>query len=284
MDVKIPDPSHKKGNNGSCIFWIIIYTLFGVCVLNVFLTLYLISVFEIGKGMKYIEVVDSDIMNFYGSIDLDQVYKLDGLLEGFSEPFEIGNDKEPLSINLISRIHSVHNKFNQDASGTVIQGISNFEIHHSSAEEDVQDHEVVFNAQRPSFNLVEPLEKAMANVMYMNGKISSGTDEQLGVLSRQRLDVKGSEGLVMKGKDILFSADKHLNITSENGSISLQGKDGVFIDIEKFPRADTENGLRRTHVQYKMCVCFPTGRLFRVQARNKDSGCYIPQYAANPCI
>lgn len=283
MDVKIPDLPHKKGSNGSCLFWIIIYTLFAICVLNVFLTLYLISVFEIGKGMRYIEVVDTDVMNFYGSVDLDQVYKLDGLLEGFSEPFEMGNDKEPLSINLISRIHSVHNKFKQEASGTVIQGISNFEIHHPS-EEDSQEHDVVFNAQRPSFNLVEPVEKAMADVMYMTGKISSGTDEKLGILARQRLEIKGSEGLVIKGKDILLSADKHLNITSENGSISLQGKEGVFIDIEHFPVADIENGLRRTHVQYKMCVCFPTGRLFRVQARNRDSGCYIPQYAANPCI
>ncbi|XP_063701164.1 uncharacterized protein LOC134831375 [Culicoides brevitarsis] len=283
MDVKIPDPNEKKkGNNGSCLFWVIIYTLFAVCVLNVFLTLYLISVFEIGKGMRYIEVVDTDVMNFYGSVDLDELNKLDGLLEGFNEPFEMGNDKEPLSINLISRINSVHNKFRQEASGTVIQGISNFEVHHPATEDE--EHEEVFNAQRPSFNLVEPVEKAVADVMYMTGKISSGTDEKLGVLARQKLEVKGSEGLLIKGRDILLSADKNLNITSENGSISLQGKEGVFIDIEHFPVADIENGLRRTHVQYKMCVCFPTGRLFRVQARNRDSGCYIPQYASNPCI
>lgn len=283
METKIPDQSHKKGSNGSCLFWIIIYTLFAVCVLNVFLTLYLISVFEIGKGMKYIEVIDSDVMNFYGSVDLDHVYKLDGLLEGFSEPFEIGNDKEPLSINLISRIHSVHNKFKQEADGTNIQGISNFEVHYVS-EEDPQETNVVFNAQRPSFNLVEPVEKAVADVMYLNGKITSGTDEKLSILARQKLDVKGSEGLLMKGKDILLTADKHLNITSENGSISLQGDKGVYIDIEHFPVADIENGLRRTHVQYKMCVCFPTGRLYRVQVKNRDSGCYIPQYALNPCI
>lgn len=281
MDIKVPDNVHKKGANGSCLFWIIIYLLFAICVCNVILTLYLISVFEIGKGMRYIEVIDKDIMNFYGSIDLDHVYKLDGLIEGFSDPFEIENEKEPVIVNLISRIHTVHNKFRQESDVTVFQGIGNFEIRRPINDDS---DEIIFNAQKPTFNIVEPVQSMISTVIHTNGKLTSDVDEKFSIVAKHKLDIKGSEGIEIKGRDILFNADKNLNIKSENGTISLQGSDGVFIDITRFPRADTENGLRKTHLQYKLCVCFPSGRLFQVQSRGRDSGCYIPQYSANPCI
>lgn len=266
----------KQKYRGTCIFWIIIYLLFAVCICNVALTIYLISVFEIGKGMRNIEVVDDKIMNFYGSVDLGVITKDDGLLQGFAEPFGIVNENEPLHINLVSRIHTVHNKFRQDAEGIHINGIANFEIKND-------DGSLLFNAQRPDFNLGKAAYSMSSDVVYLNGKVSSAVDEKLSVMANKKLDIKGSEGATIEAMEILFSADKDVNVKSENGSIELKGRDGVYIDIDRLLKADTESGLRNTHIQFKLCYCHPSGKLFKVQARGRDSNCVLASHYGDPC-
>lgn len=267
----------KQRHRGTCLFWIIVYLLFAVCVCNVALTIYLISVFEIGKGMRYIEVVDDKIMNFYGDVDFGLLTKFDGLIEGFTDPFEINTDKEPLQINLMSRIHSTHNKFRQDREGININGISNFEI-----KADGDDDTVIFNAQKPNFNLNEPAISVSSDIIYTNGKISSAVDEKLSVMARLKLDLKGNEGTLIEAMEILLSADKDINLQSENGTIELRGKEGVYIDVDRILKADN-GGLRNTHVQFKLCYCYPSGRIFKVQARGRESGCVLAAHYADPC-
>lgn len=266
----------KQKYRGTCIFWIIVYLLFAVCLCNVALTIYLISVFEIGKGMRYIEVVDDKIMNFYGSIDLGLLHKENGILEGFAEPFGIFNENEPLNINLVSRIHSVHNKYRQDSQGIHINGVNNFEV-------KSDDGSVIFNVHSPEFNLDRPANSISSKMIYTNGKISSAVDENLSVIAKQKLNIKGSEGTTIEAMEILFSADKDVNVKSENGSIELKGRDGVYMDIDRLLKADTKNGLMNTHYQYKLCYCYPSGRLFKVQVRGRDSSCVLAAHYSDPC-
>lgn len=267
----------KQKYRGTCLFWVIVYLLFAVCICNVALTIYLISVFEIGKGMRYIEVVDDQIMSFYGDVDLGVLTKLDGLIEGFTDPFQIITEKEPMHINLMSRIHSTHNKFKQDREGIHINGITNFEIR--ADDDDV----LVFNAQKPNFNLDEPAISVSSDIIYTNGKIASAVDEKLSVTAKHKLDLKGNEGTHIEAMEILFSADKDVNVKSENGTIELKGKDGVYIDVDRILKADTENGLRNTHIQYKLCYCHPSGKIFKVQARGRDASCVLASHYGDPC-
>lgn len=265
----------KHRYRGTCIFWIIVYLLFAVCVCNVALTIYLISVFEIGKGMRFIEVVDDKIMNFYGDVDLGLLTKFDGLIEGFTDPFEIETEKEPLHINLMSRIHSTHHKFRQDREGIHISGINNFEI-------KSDDKTTVFNAQQPSFNLNEPAISVVSDIINTNGKISSAVDEKLSVLARHKLDLKGNEGMNIEAMEVLFSSDKDINLRSENGSIELKGKGGVYVDIDRVLREPMENGLLTPHRQFKLCYCYPSGRIFKVPAQGKHA-CLFSSTDVDPC-
>lgn len=71
---------------GSLIFWGLIVLLFLLVIGNFILTLTIISFFKIGMGMESIKLVpELKMIQFYGSIDFNRIYKKDGQIESFRE-------------------------------------------------------------------------------------------------------------------------------------------------------------------------------------------------------
>lgn len=67
-------------------FWTIVCIIFVLTVGNLTLTMSIIGVLRLGKGMEHLELVpEAESIKFFGVTDLDRVYKRDGMLEGFSD-------------------------------------------------------------------------------------------------------------------------------------------------------------------------------------------------------
>lgn len=81
-----------------------------------------------------------------------------------------------------------------------------------------------------------------------------------------------------------------LNISSfydhiyfQNQSIILDGAEGVMISVDKLPfAAETQDSAPRW---YKLCVCMPSGRVFRIPVREHGYGCQDVRFpeSINPC-
>lgn len=67
----------------------------------------------------------------------------------------------------------------------------------------------------------------------------------------------------MEAKEIVLSVDQNLHFKTHNGSIVLTGSQGIFVDINSIPIVG-DHGLKIENKQYKICVCMPYGKLFRV--------------------
>ncbi|XP_076320831.1 sarcoglycan beta isoform X3 [Tachypleus tridentatus] len=71
---------------------------------------------------------------------------------------------------------------------------------------------------------------------------------------------------------------------SRNQSVRLDGKKGVRLSTDKLPlAAEPLSGARRW---YKVCVCMPSGKVFRVPVRNYGHGCNDVRFpeSINPCV
>lgn len=67
-------------------FWTLVILLFVLTVGNLILTMTIIGVLRLGKGMQNLELVpEADTIKFFGVTDLDRIYKKDGILNGFDE-------------------------------------------------------------------------------------------------------------------------------------------------------------------------------------------------------
>ncbi|GJQ73779.1 hypothetical protein Trydic_g18719 [Trypoxylus dichotomus] len=118
----------------------------------------------------------------------------------------------------------------------------------------------------------------------MTNKIVSPVDEKL-TLEARHITLKGTEGTSVEGKEILWTADQNIYFNSTNGSIALSAKGGISLDIKRIPIALSKHG--EVTGQYKVCICMPQGKLFRVPVPKEVKGridCHQINTRHDPCI
>lgn len=254
---QIGDQSNGKN---AFAFWTIITLLFILTVGNLMLTLTIIGVLKLGKGMQNMELVpEAETVKFYGETDLDRVYKRDGLIEGFDEiPVTITGESSSVILNLVNRMGHTHTKMIMGRNGTHFKGINQFEIKNPTT------GETVFTTQRPRYNIPKSIRNLKGNSVSVS-RISSPIDEDLKFVSKGKLMLRGVEGTQMESKELLWSADQNIHLKSLNGTIVLMAANGVYLDTTSIPIVTGEHGIKTSSAQYKICVCMPQGKLFRVQ-------------------
>ncbi|EDS29487.1 beta-sarcoglycan [Culex quinquefasciatus] len=244
----------------SFAFWIVIILLFSLALGNLCLTLTIAGVLKIYKGMENIELIQgAETVKFFGNIDFDRVLKVDGKLEGFhEEPVEISGDNGPVSISLVNRNAHPHNKIHLSKNGSILKGINHFEV------KDGASGRQIFSTSRPTYNL--PQGASMLHTNLINAaRITSPINDTLKFQTRNRFTLKGTEGTRLEAKEILWSADQNIFLKSDNGSAVLLGANGIYVNVNSLPIVKSEHGLRAgTPTQFKLCVCFPQGRIFRI--------------------
>ncbi|XP_058057398.1 uncharacterized protein LOC131208615 [Anopheles bellator] len=247
---------HEKS---SFAFWIVLVLLFCLALGNLCLTLSITAILRIYRGMENIELIqDAETIKFYGNIDFDRVYKKDGLLESFyDEPLEITGDDAAVTINLVNRNGHSHNKIQLSKNGSFLKGINHFDV------KDPATGKTVFATSRPHYNMPQGASVLHAHLIN-TGRIASPINDTLKLQTRNKITLKGTEGIRMEAKEMLWSADQNISLKSDNGSTILVGANGVWVNVNNLPVVKNEHGMRSGSNQYKLCVCYPQGRIFRI--------------------
>jgi beta-sarcoglycan len=121
-----------------------------------------------------------------------------------------------------------------------------------------------FSTTFPNFGLPKGvlnlhIKKATAN------RITSKLEGSLLIRSEKAIRVKGKEGMRIRGKEVVMRADQDLLLRSINGSIILDGFDGVIMDVDAMAVTGRLEDHNATKVaEYKLCICMPAGQLFRI--------------------
>ncbi|KZC05916.1 PREDICTED: uncharacterized protein LOC107194265 [Dufourea novaeangliae] len=263
----IPVSNEKSTKRRYCL-WTLTFVLAIIGLCNLFLNITVIAVLRISQGMEAMEVIpDENLVKFYGKTDLDTVCLQSEVCQSYGdEPMEVSGDEAGVLINVNSRrAHDdVRAKVTILPNGTAWSRIESFEI------KDPRTGAVYFTTDFPNFGLPAGVEKIDVKIAETH-RITSPVNESLTVNSDEQISMHGAEGASMESKDIVWSADTDILLKSVNGSIVLDAADGISIDVENIPVAPMflqSPG----HEQYKVCICMPQGKLFRVPVRSGSGG------------
>lgn len=251
----------KQGRN-TFAFWTVVIILLVLTVGNLLLTLTIIGVLHMGKGIHGMELIPEEgVVKFYGETDLDRVFSKNvGRLEGFvNEPVTFTGEGAPVYVRMHHRNSQSVNRMVIDKTGVQFRGINSFEL------KDPANGETVFTTHRPHYNIPQGAEKLLSKTNSAS-RIVSPTDKTLTISSADnRIFIKGSEGIHVDSSNIYMQVENNIQINSTQGGIYLEGgSEGIYLDINKIPIVNSEMGLRTASVQYKLCVCLPQGIIFRI--------------------
>ncbi|CRK97386.1 CLUMA_CG010776, isoform A [Clunio marinus] len=270
-------------DSGSFFFWGLIALLFVLVVGNFIITLTIISFFKIGMGMESIKLIpELKAIKFYGVTDFNKVYKKDGLIESFREsPAVIESDNNFIKFNLIDRKGQLTNRFMMGSNGTELKAVNVVMIR------DPVTNLPIFSTSKLKYNMAKPSKNLEANIVHV-AEVVSPIDKKLEFQSINMF-IRGIEGTRIEGKEIFVSSEQNIFLKSSNGSITFNAQNGVYIDIDRIPVApDVEYNQVRNDLQYKLCVCYPKGALYRValsKLHGIDDPCrHFDKRQYNPCV
>lgn len=245
-------------------FWAIVTIMFGLTLGNLALTCSIIGVLRLGHGIGHMELVpEAHTIKFTGATELDRVYKRDGRIEGFADvPVSITGDNGAVEIALMrpNTAHP-HSSVRLANNGTMLRGFAALDVR------SPVDGAPIFSTHRPHYTMPGGGYNLHAKVV-STGRLTAAIDQPLHVNhTRGRVVLRGTEGVRLSGAHITLAADQNVWLHSANGTMSLQAAHGVYVDVRSMPvigehgvKVDQAGGARH----YKLCVCMPQGRLFRV--------------------
>ncbi|XP_033219048.1 uncharacterized protein LOC117174247 isoform X2 [Belonocnema kinseyi] len=248
----------KQTNN--CL-WMMTFILGIIGLCNLLLSATIIIVLRVSQGMEALEVIpDENLVKFYGNTDLDRVCLERGICEGYGdEPVELVGDDGGVSIEVTSRIRgeprsSVHVFPNV----TSVSRVDSFEI------KDPRTGNSYFSTNFPNFGLPDGVVRIDVNAAETR-RVAAPINESLTLESKQKIVLSGAEGATIESRSIVWTANNDIFFGSTNGDIVIDTKQGLFIDANKIPIVPTYLPNRAdVNGQYKVCVCMPQGKLFRV--------------------
>ncbi|XP_045463114.1 uncharacterized protein LOC123672847 [Harmonia axyridis] len=247
----------------TCAFWTLVAILIVLAIGNLCLTFIILNVLRMGGSMESIEFIQKqDALKFFGDTDLGHLYKRNGKLEGFKDvPIELSSQDSSIVFSLSSKFGRVATKFKMDQNSTTFDSISKFEI------KDEND-KIIYSSVDPIFNSIKSVNNLKTKLTLTN-KISSPIKENLDIKGKF-VNLKGAEGTTINGKLVFWSADQDLLFKTVNGSIVMSSKKDIFINMKNVPSGVVRqnNQLRK---QYKICVCMPQGKLFRIPVSGSSS-------------
>lgn len=167
------------------------------------------------------------------------------------------------------------------SNGVDFKGINNLMI------KDPDTNLPIFASSKPKYNMEKAARNLSANTVHV-AELVSPVGVSLKIDAEKALKVRGIEGTMIDGKEILVSAEDNVTLTSSNGSIILNAQNGIYIDMEKLKKKIAREVDSGDDLQYKLCICMPKGVLYRVQLsklHNVDDPCHhFDRHQFNPCM
>lgn len=260
-------------------FWTLVGLLFILAMGNLILTMTILGVLRLGQGMQSLELVPKEnVVKFFGTTDLDYLYKRDGLIESFEDtPLWIFSKAGSIIFNLLSRNGRSVDKLELSRNGTLFKNIESFEVKDKKGR-------LILSTNSPNFKIVKTASNINTQMVQTN-RIVSPYHKNL-ELEGKTLSLKGAEGTAMEGREIIWNADQDIYLQSINGSIILSSKEGIYLDFHKIPLVTPKHNTFMSS-QFKICVCMPQGKLFRIPVPtnpNSRSYCNHIDPVDNPCL
>lgn len=231
--------------------------------------------------MESLELVpEASLIKFFGNTDLDRIFKHDGKLESFKDaPLEVTGNNGSVIVKLVNTGEANQPKLVSNQEGTSVVGVKSFDVR------DPSTGQTIFSTGFPNFGLPQGVDKLDIKLARTH-RIASPIDEDLTLSAESYVRMKGTEGTHMDGQEILWKADQDIFLKSVNGSVVLDAPKGIFLDVKNMEKSKSEEG-KPLSLQYKVCVCLPTGKVFSVPAvkglEHKNSGCnYYSE--VDPCM
>lgn len=270
-----------KEESSAYFFWAIYLTLVILAIGNLMTTAIIISVLRVGtEGMEAIEFLP-DAIKLFGNADLGEVYKHDGKISSFAgENLQISGEDSPVVLQAGKNAKSPRLTLSPDSI--------KLENVHDLSLLNPQTGEVIFSTSDPELDLpkgLRVLETEEAEVE----RVSAPVGEDMLVRSDRELSIRGSEGIEMEGKKIELTSNGDITLKSEIGAVELSG--GLILDTVMLPHGGV-GGYQGEMGQYKLCVCMPSGLLFKVaipddnpsRPSNFQIGCHsVDLSKENPC-
>lgn len=256
--------SLKQGRN-TFAFWTVVALLLVLTVGNLILTLTIIGVLRLGKGIQGMELIpEEELIKFYGTTDLDRVYsKIIGQIDGFADvPVTITGDEGNVYIKL-QRNGKSNTRMEMNSSGINFNEINIFEV------KDPISGSTIFTTHRPHYNMPKGADNLIVKAASAS-KLTSPIGQPL-LLEAENVYIRGSEGINVDSSSLLIRAG-NITINSTQGATIFEAKSGVFLDMDNMPKVSSEFGIRTGTVQYKICVCMPHGTLFRIAIPHMHNG------------
>ena len=224
---------------------------------------------------------DHNLIKFYGNTDLDRVYKRDGKIESFNNtPMELIGDDSSVVVKLVDTGKQGKLQLVGAPNGTTVSNVKSFEV------KDKETGQTTFSTGYPNFGLPKGVQKLDVRVAHTH-QVSSPVNASLMLLADTYARLRGNEGTHIEGKEVLWSADQEINLKSVNGSVVFNAG-SVCLDVKNMPvvvgEVNKQSKSHRNHnitMQYKVCVCMSSGKLFKVPA---GKGCQHFDPIDNPCM
>ncbi|KAF5286818.1 hypothetical protein FQA39_LY00351 [Lamprigera yunnana] len=250
-------------------FWTLVFLLFILAFGNLILTVVILGVLRLGQGMQSLELISKeDVLKFMGETDLGNIYKRDGKIEGFSNiPVEIIADNGSVIIKLTIKYGRSTNKVKIDQNGTNFEDIDEFEIKN-------KNNDLIFSSNSRDFVNYKNLNNFNTRMVETN-RIVSPINKGL-ELEGRNIYLKGAEGTIMDSKKMDWTADQDIHL--ESHSLLINSTNVVLVDVD----VSKHNEFNKAH--YKVCICMPQGKLFKLRLPNVNVKIFCDQVAANPCM
>ncbi|XP_060863511.1 beta-sarcoglycan [Metopolophium dirhodum] len=235
-------------------FWIYTWTLMVVAIIGLGATIMLMVVLRFTTRMESIEfLTDSELTKLMGNIDLDDIYKVDGIMEGFKDiPLEMVSENDNILIHVVNpEDKSLESAIELGFTKTQVKNINSFTVG--------DPENPIFTTSFPNFGLPEGVRHLDVATVYTN-RIVSPINETLTLKSSNYTRLKGNEGTTIDGSKIKWSAEGDIFLRSVNGTVVLSSA-GIYLDVQNLPVVLSNKFAAH---QYKLCICMPSGMVFRV--------------------
>ncbi|XP_015919864.1 beta-sarcoglycan isoform X2 [Parasteatoda tepidariorum] len=273
---------HKTGLRGKkgIMFYALVVLLFTIALINLAVIVVLLSVLRIGYGMESMEFIRyGKLLRFLNHADMGTITPDTGVIGGFSDSdLPIIGDNKPIIFRTGPRMNTGKSGPSLEIhhDHTIISGVEEFLIQSPTSGKKI------FSTDYNDFKLPTGVSHLSVKEAHVS-RIVSKKNESLEISSPYQVILKGNEGLTMAGKEIVWVTGVDLYLKSVNQSIILDGADGVMVSAGKLPfAAETQDSAPRW---YKLCVCMPSGRVFRIPVREQGYGCNDVRFpeSINPC-
>lgn len=245
----------------------------------------LLGVLRIGYGMESLEFLPSGrLLRFLNNADLGTVIPHKGVIGGFKDTdLHIIGESQPVVVR--TSVDKQAGRQMSDTAGpslevgpdwTVVSNVKEFRVRSPTT------GRTIFSTEYQGFQLPKGIPNLSVKEAHVS-RLTSAKRDPLIISSPYQILLKGNGGLDMEGHNITWSAGHNIFLRSVNQSLTLDGSNGIRILAAGLPRS--ENPSSDASYWYKLCVCMPSGRIFRVPVREQGFGCGDVRFpeSVNPC-